>query len=107
MRFAWIAALLAMLAAGWLAAGDGTPADPLRDEDIVRMFVSGRNADDLAALIGRSDVDFEVDDDMIDELDPAVAEPLGIAAAGGAVGTWAANAGRGLSCGGGSARYRP
>jgi len=58
--------LACCLAAGLLAgAGD---ADPLRDEDIVRMLVGGTPVEQLIDRVRSSPVDFDLSDEMLLEL---------------------------------------
>lgn len=43
-------------------------SEPLRDEDIVRMFVSGDTTDEIISRIRNEPTEFDISDDMLDEL---------------------------------------
>lgn len=64
-RYAWF--FLAALLIG-IAAGPAAQTAPLTDEDVVRLFVRGMPADELIRHIDSSDVDFDLSDEMLEEL---------------------------------------
>ncbi|MBZ5640933.1 MAG: hypothetical protein LAO51_19520 [Acidobacteriia bacterium] len=50
------------------AAGEPSPAAPLRNEDVVRMLVGGRSPAEVIKAIRSADVAFDLSDDMTREL---------------------------------------
>jgi hypothetical protein len=66
MRLAWSCMLTCCLVSGLSGAQDG-PA-PLRDEDVVQLLVSGTPVAELIQRVRNSEVDFDLSDEMQDEL---------------------------------------
>ena len=63
------AILLAAIAITLSAIAPALAADaPLTDEDIVRLFVQGQSKAELVKTIGSSDVDFDLSEEMLEEL---------------------------------------
>ena len=62
-----------MLSAGfvWLAHGSTDPPATLSEEDVVRMFVQGVPADELIRKIETSPGDYDLSDEMVEELELA------------------------------------
>lgn len=66
MRAAWSCLLVCCLVSGLSGAGDD--AEPLRDEDVVRLMVAGTPVDRLIERVRTSEVDFDLSEEMLDEL---------------------------------------
>ena len=73
MRVAGSCLLACCLVAGVSAAADD--GGPLRDEDVVRLLVSGTPVDRLIERIRTSEVDFDLSEEMLDELRRAGVPP--------------------------------
>lgn len=70
MRIALIPLALALplaLIGGTVHGGDGSADSPLTGEDIVRLHLQKKPADELVALIRDSTVSFDIEDDMLEE----------------------------------------
>jgi hypothetical protein len=66
MRTAWFCLLVCCLVPGLSGAGGDT--GPLRDEDVVRLMVAGTPVERLIERVRTSEVDFDLSEEMLDEL---------------------------------------